>query len=74
MINRMIMMRFSNVFDTKNEIGTAAEARKRKYQEPQEFVLAEEKSGILNWALIGAQRAIKNGLLRGYCGRLGSLA
>jgi len=61
MINRMIMMRFSNVFNTKNEIGTAAEARKRKYQEPQEFVLAEEKSGILNWALIGAQRAIKNG-------------
>jgi phage/plasmid-associated DNA primase len=61
MINRMIMMRFSNVFDPENEIGTAAEARKRKYQEPQEFVLAEEKSGILNWALVGAQRAINRG-------------
>lgn len=61
MINRMIVMTLGNIFDPENEIGTAAEARKRGYQEPQEFVLAEEKSGILNWALIGAQRAIANG-------------
>ncbi len=64
MINRMIMMRVSNIFDADNEIGAAAEARRRKYQEPQDFVLAEEKSGILNWALVGAERAINRGHFR----------
>jgi len=61
MITRMILMRFSNAFDPENEIGTAVEARKHGYQEPQKFVLATEKSGILNWMLIGAKRAMKDG-------------
>jgi phage/plasmid-associated DNA primase len=61
MINRMLLMRLSNVFDTDNKIGAAAEAHRRKYREPQDFVLSEEKSGILNWALIGAQSAINRG-------------
>jgi len=59
-INRMIIMRLTNIFDPEKEIGTAAEARKHGCQEPQEFVLKTEKSGILNWMLIGAKRAMEN--------------
>jgi putative DNA primase/helicase len=60
MINRMILLRTTFIFEGE-EIGAAAEARKHKYEEPQKFVLATEKRGILNWMLIGAQRAINNG-------------
>lgn len=60
MINRMILLRTTFVFEDE-EIGAAKEARKHGYQEPQEFVLATEKSGILNWMLIGAQRAMQRG-------------
>jgi phage/plasmid-associated DNA primase len=60
MITRMILLHTTFVFEGE-EIGAAAEARKHGYQEPQKFVVATEKSGILNWMLIGAQRAMKEG-------------
>jgi phage/plasmid-associated DNA primase len=60
-INRITVIHMTNEFKAGEERGAAAEARKHGYSEPQHFVLATEKSGILNWMLEGAQRVLPRG-------------
>jgi P4 family phage/plasmid primase-like protien len=60
-VNRMIVIKCRTVFDPKNLVGAAAEGRKRGYAEPSDFILKEEKSGLLNWAVEGLRRALARG-------------
>ena len=59
--SRMIIILCLAKFDPRKLIGAAAEAVKEGYASPAEFVLDTEKSGILNWALQGMQRALTRG-------------
>jgi hypothetical protein len=58
---RLIIIRMKIKFIPGQLIGTALEAKKHGYAEPHQFVLATEKSGMLNWALQGLQRVLPRG-------------
>jgi phage/plasmid-associated DNA primase len=60
-INRMIVVTTSVVFEPKAPIGVAVLARQAGYSEPSELILATEKPGLLNWALEGLRRALERG-------------
>lgn len=60
-VNRMIVLKCRVVFDPKNLIGAAAEAHRRGFAEPSDMILATEMPGLLNWAVIGYQRASRRG-------------
>jgi phage/plasmid-associated DNA primase len=60
-INRMIVIVTSVVFEPKAPVGVALVARTKGYSEPSELILATEKTGLLNWALAGLQRALERG-------------
>jgi hypothetical protein len=59
--NRIIVQPCSRVFDEDKPIGVAKEARKHGLNSPSEFVLQNEKSGMLNWMLEGLRRIQKRG-------------
>jgi phage/plasmid-associated DNA primase len=60
-VSRMIVIEVTRQFDEANPIGAAAEAFKRKFSKPGEFIVATELPGVLNWALKGLQRALERG-------------
>jgi phage/plasmid-associated DNA primase len=61
MLVRMILIKMNVKFVEGQELGTTLEARKHGFKEPQDFVLATETAGLLNWALIGLQRVLPRG-------------
>jgi hypothetical protein len=62
MENRVLIVDNNRVvFDPVKPFGAAIEARNRGYSDPAALVIAEEKSGVLNWALDGADRIAKRG-------------
>ena len=61
--NRLKIAPCSAIFDTNTETGVAADAKRAGYSTPSEFVLHTEKSGILNWAIVGMQTAVQRGHL-----------
>jgi phage/plasmid-associated DNA primase len=60
-INRMIVISCYTVFDPENPVGVALDAQRQGFSEPSEMILAQEKPGLLNWALAGLQRALERG-------------
>jgi phage/plasmid-associated DNA primase len=61
MLVRMLLIKMNVKFVEGQEKGVTLEARKHGYKEPHDFVLATEKPGLLNWALIGLQRVLQRG-------------
>ncbi|RPH72748.1 MAG: hypothetical protein EHM78_02260 [Myxococcaceae bacterium] len=61
MENRLAILRIRTVFDPLRPTGVAAEAVARGYSSPADWVLEEEKSGVLNWAIAGMKRALARG-------------
>jgi len=60
-VDRMIVIEVTRKFDAAKPIGAAAEAIKRGFSKPGEFVVAAELPGVLNWAMEGLQRALERG-------------
>jgi P4 family phage/plasmid primase-like protien len=60
-VERMIVIEVTRKFDVAKPIGTAAEAIKRGFNKPGEFVVATELPGVLNWAIAGLRRALERG-------------
>jgi hypothetical protein len=59
--NRILPIKCTRIFDKNRPIGAAKEAHARGYSSLSELVLIEEKSGLLNWALIGLARLRERG-------------
>jgi hypothetical protein len=60
-VSRMIVVEVSRQFDEANPIGAAAEALRRGFAKPGEFIIATELPGVLNWAIAGLARALQRG-------------
>jgi P4 family phage/plasmid primase-like protien len=60
-VSRMIVVEVSRAFDEAVPIGAAAEALRRGFAKPGEFVIATELPGVLNWAIAGLRRALERG-------------
>jgi hypothetical protein len=60
-VSRMIVIEVTRAFVEGKPIGAAAEAIKRGFSKPGEFVVATELPGVLNWAMAGLQRALERG-------------
>lgn len=58
---RLIILRCTALFSGRKLSGAAAEAVRRGHSSASDFVLAEERSGILTWAVEGLRRAWKRG-------------
>jgi P4 family phage/plasmid primase-like protien len=62
MVNRVLIVDSGHVvFDPEKPVGAALIARDRGYSSPADLVVAEELSGVLNWALEGADRLAQRG-------------
>jgi putative DNA primase/helicase len=62
MVNRVLIVDTGHVvFDPEKPVGAALIARDRGYGSPADLVVAEELSGVLNWALEGADRLTQRG-------------
>lgn len=61
MENRLAIVHIKKVYDASQVVGVALEAREKGYSSPSEYVLAEEKEGVLVWALEGLKRALARG-------------
>ncbi|MBP1067312.1 hypothetical protein JOE51_008779 [Bradyrhizobium japonicum] len=62
-VSRLIVIETTRKFDVAKPIGAAAEAKRRGFSKPGEFVVATELPGVLNWAIAGLKRAIKRGFI-----------
>lgn len=62
MENRLIIIKCTRVFDPASPTGIAKTAMGRGYSSPSDLILAEEKDGLLRWAVDGLRRA----WVRGY--------
>lgn len=67
-INRMIVIECSRVFEDTNPVGVALEAKRRKLSKPSDVVIGSgdkpgELQGVLNWALAGLRRALERGTI-----------
>lgn len=60
-VDRMIVIEVTRKFDAAKPIGAAAEAIKRGFSKPGEFIVAAELPGVLNWAMAGLRRALERG-------------
>ncbi|MGY3360518.1 phage/plasmid-associated DNA primase [Bradyrhizobium sp. GM0.4] len=60
-VDRMIVIEVTRAFVESQPIGAAAEAIKRGFSKPGEFVIATELPGVLNWAMAGLRRALERG-------------
>jgi phage/plasmid-associated DNA primase len=60
-VNRMIVIEVTRQFDPDKPTGAAAEAIRRGYNKPGEFIVATELPGVLNWAIAGLKRALERG-------------
>lgn len=63
-VNRMQIIKCGVVFDNLNPTGTAKVAYDAGFSSPAKFVLAKERSGILNWGVQGLRRAMSRGHLQ----------
>lgn len=61
MANRMLIVHCHAQFEDEKPMGAALEARRAGYDNPHDLVLSTERSGILNWALIGLKRLQQRG-------------
>jgi phage/plasmid-associated DNA primase len=62
MVNRLLIVPLTRVFDKDNPIGVAAKAKSvNPAWEPFDLILAQERAGVLNWMLSGLQRVLKRG-------------
>lgn len=61
MENRVLVVECKREFSSQVPVGVAAMAAAGGYSSAAEIVLAEETSGVLNWALVGLQRAWARG-------------
>lgn len=59
--NRLVILQCKNVFDPAAPTEAMIEAQKQGYSKPSELILATEKAGLLNWAIVGMQRALARG-------------
>jgi phage/plasmid-associated DNA primase len=62
-VDRMVVIEVTRQFDPSNPVGTAAEAIKRGFSKPGEFIVATELPGVLNWAIAGLRRALERGFI-----------
>lgn len=60
-VDRLLVVECRRVFNPRYLVGVAAEAARRGYGRPSALVLAEERPGVLLWALRGLQRALARG-------------
>ncbi|TYO67076.1 hypothetical protein FXV83_07675 [Bradyrhizobium hipponense] len=60
-VSRMIVIEVSRKFDDAHPIGTAAEAIRKGFSKPGEFIVATELPGVLNWAIAGLRMALERG-------------
>lgn len=60
-VSRMVVIEVTRAFIEGKPIGAAAEAIKRGFSKPGEFVVAIELPGVLNWAIAGLKRALERG-------------
>lgn len=60
-VDRMIVIEVTRAFVEGKPIGAAAEAIKRGFSKPGEFVVATELPAVLNWAMAGLRRALERG-------------
>ena len=61
--NRVCIVKCKQVFDSNNPTGAAKEVRDKGFESLTDYVLAKEKSGLLNWFIEGMLRAKKRGYL-----------
>jgi phage/plasmid-associated DNA primase len=62
MVNRLLIVLLTRVFDKDNPVGVAAKAKSiNPTWEPFDLILARERAGVLNWMLAGLQRVLKRG-------------
>jgi hypothetical protein len=62
-VNRMTIIHCRREFIEEAPVGAAVEAAKKGMDKPSTLVLAEEKPGLLKWALDGLARALERGFL-----------
>jgi phage/plasmid-associated DNA primase len=62
-VNRMVIIECRREFIEGEPVGAAVEAFKKGMDKPSSMVLAEEKPGLLKWALDGLKRALERGYL-----------
>lgn len=62
-VNRLLIINCKRVFSNREAVGTARLALQQGYDRPSNLVLATERSGLLNWALTGMQRALARGAI-----------
>ncbi|MHC2666989.1 hypothetical protein ACMA5K_22140 [Bradyrhizobium diazoefficiens] len=60
-VDRMIVIEVTRAFIEGKPIGAAAEAIRRGFNKPGEFIVATELPGVLNWAIAGLRRALERG-------------
>jgi phage/plasmid-associated DNA primase len=60
-VSRMMIIEVTRAFIESKPIGAAAEAIKRGFAKPGEFIVATELPGVLNWAIAGLKRALERG-------------
>lgn len=60
-VSRMIVIEVTRAFIEGQPIGAAAEAIRRGFSKPGEFIVATELPGLLNWAIAGLRRALERG-------------
>jgi hypothetical protein len=63
MVSRMIIMRCQRVFNDRDPVGVGAMAAKQGLDRPSTLVLRDERSGVLNWCLVGLRRAMVRGVI-----------
>ena len=62
MVNRLLIVLLTRVFDKDNPVGVAAKARSvNPTWEPFDLILDRERAGVLNWMLAGLQRVLERG-------------
>lgn len=62
-VNRLLIIHCKRIFDDRSPVGAALEAHEKGFDRPSNLVLATERSGLLNWALAGMQRALARGAI-----------
>lgn len=62
-VNRLLIIHCKRVFSDRVVVGAGLLAQEKGFDRPSSLVLATERSGLLNWALAGMQRALARGAI-----------